>query len=465
MPRPLCWLPVLDNRPGPKYLRIADALAEDVQSGRLQPSARLPTHRELAWALGITVGTVSRAYAEAERRGLVVGEVGRGSYVRAGGRSPATMDMPELGGDNLIEMGINRPPAHLAADAFAAALLDLSRSNELSELINYSAHTGQWRHRVAGAAWIARDGFDVSPEQVLVTSGAQHAIAASLMAFTVPGDTVLVEALTWSGLRAAAALLHLNLRAVEMDDEGIVPDALAAAQRATGARLLYTMPTVHNPTTAVQSEDRRRAIAALARQADLTIIEDDVHGFLQADAPPPLAAFARERTIFVTGASKSVSPALRVGFTALPDNRLGRFSAAARANNWMAPPLMGEIMARWIRDGTAAELAERIRADSAQRQSVAREMLSGQCYRATDSSFHIWLCLPDRWRPGEFIEAMRERGVSVTPPDLFVPGRAEAPRWVRVALSATRTFDELRRGLSIVRDLLNRDPVPVLAVA
>ena len=90
----MTWLPSLGDRTGPKYLRIVDALAEDIYAGRLGVGARLPTHRDLAWRLGVTVGTVSRAYAEAERRGLLVGEVGRGSYVRAGARSAANLEMP-----------------------------------------------------------------------------------------------------------------------------------------------------------------------------------------------------------------------------------------------------------------------------------------------------------------------------------------------------------------------------------
>ena len=104
------WLPQVSDRPGPKYLRIADALAEDIYAGRLQPGERLPTHRDLAWHLKVTVGTVSRAYAEAERRGLLVGEVGRGSFVRPGARSQMTIAMPDAAEPSMIELGVNLPP-------------------------------------------------------------------------------------------------------------------------------------------------------------------------------------------------------------------------------------------------------------------------------------------------------------------------------------------------------------------
>lgn len=459
------WIPAVAERPGPKYLRIADALAEDIYSGRLKAGDRLPTHRDLAWRLGVTVGTVSRAYAEAERRGLVVGEVGRGSFVRPGARSAATLDMPHMGAPLSIEMGINRPPAHLGAPEFARALEELSRAPNLGDLMNYQAHTGRWEHRVAGAAWISRRGLQVEADNVMVTSGAEHAIAAALMGLTDPGDTVMVEELTWSGTRALSSLQRLLLKPVPMDEQGMLPDAFEAACKTSGARMLYTMPTLHNPTAAVMPIERRAEIAEIARTYGITIVEDDVYGFLEADAPAPLSTFAPERSIYITAASKSIAPCSRVGYAAVPSDRIGRFSAAARALNWMAPPITAEIISRWIQNGTADIVADRIRRDSAQRQAVAREELAGFDFATTQNSFHVWLHLPEPWRAQDLVAAATAQGVSLTSTELFVPGRAETPHAVRVSVSSTHDIDELRRGLRILTRVLRRQPAPCLAVA
>lgn len=459
------WSPSLNGRAGPKYLRIADALAEDVYAGRLAAGDRLPTHRDLAWRLGVTVGTVSRAYAEAERRGLVVGEVGRGSFVRPGARSAATLDMPHEGGPQAIELGINRPPAHVNAPEFAQALAELARSGDVVKLMNYQAHTGRWEHRAAGAAWLTRRGLTVGADDVLVTSGAEHAIAAALMGLTDPGDAVLVEELTWSGVRALASLQRLSLRPVAMDAEGIRPDAFEAACKTSGARMLYTMPTIHNPTTAVMSTERRAAIAAIARAYGITIVEDDVYGFLAEGAPAPLAAHAPERTIYITTASKTLAPCLRVGFAAVPADRIGRLSAAARALNWMAPPVTAEIVARWIGDGTADRLAARVVRETQARQRVAADLLEGFEYRSAPASFHVWLHLPEPWRAQDVVAAARTRGVSMTSTDLFVPGRSETPHAVRVSISAAPDREQLVQGLSTLARLLRRAPEPCLAVA
>ena len=459
------WLPSLNDRPGPKYLRIADALSEDVYAGRMAPGDRLPTHRELAWRLGVTVGTVSRAYAEAERRGLLVGEVGRGSYVKAGARSTATLAMPDAGGPAMIDLGINKPAAALSTPEFATAMTAMAQSGDLETLMNYQPHTGRWDHRAAGAEWIARRNLEVDASQVMLISGAEHGIAAALMGLTDPGDVVLVEELTWSGTRALGSLQRLTLKPVAIDQHGLIPEALDAACRASAARMLYTMPTVHNPTTVVMPAGRREQIAEIARTHGLTIVEDDVYGMLAKDAPPPLSAYAPERSIYITSASKSLAPCFRVGYAAVPLDRTGRFTAAARALNWMAPPIEAEILTRWIRSGVADQVTERIRADAVARLAIAARALEGFTFQATPGGFHLWLDLPEPWRAQDMVGAARERGVSMTSTELFVPGRAETPHAIRISICGTRTHAELRRGLSVVADMLQQSPEPCLAVA
>lgn len=461
------WMPSLTDRSGPKYLRITDALADAVKTGSLAGGERLPTHRELAWRLGVTVGTVTRAYAEAERRGLVVGEVGRGSFVRPAARSTASLAMPEEGHPQAIDLGMNRPPIEaVAGSEFAEVFEELSRSNRLLDLVNYQPQAGRLEHRAAVSAWLERRGLDVAPEAIVLTSGAQHAIAAALMAFADAGEPVLVDELTWSGTRAVASLLRLTLRGLPMDGEGVLPDALDAACRSGGVGIYYTTPTIHNPTTAVMSAERRRAVAEIARRHDLLIVEDNVYADMEEGAPPPLASFAPERTIYIGAVSKSMAPALRVGFAAMPVERLTRFIAAARASNWMAPPLMSEIAARWMADGTAESLLARIREESRQRQLIAAAALDGLCYRSRPTAFHVWLTLPEPWRSQEVVSAAALRGITLTPTELFVAGRGETPHCLRVALTSAPSRTDLERGLGVLRDLLlHGRPEPVLAVA
>src|SRR6266545_7156005 len=172
------WTPDLRQRSGPRYLAIAEALAEDAGGGRLRPGTRLPTHRDLADRLGVTVGTITRAYAEATRRGLVTGEVGRGTFVRARARPAAMAEGPEAG---LIDLSANLPPAAAVkqeAATLARTLAALARRKDLGRLLAYPPEGGAREHRAAGAEWIRRGGFATTVERVLVTSGSQHGMTA-----------------------------------------------------------------------------------------------------------------------------------------------------------------------------------------------------------------------------------------------------------------------------------------------
>jgi DNA-binding transcriptional MocR family regulator len=444
------WTPDLGRRRGPRYLAIAEALAEDAASGRLRPGTRLPTHRELAERLGMTVGTVTRAYAEAARRGLVSGEVGRGSFLRGGTGVELGASAP-----GLVDLSVNHPPV-LAGDEgapLARTLAALARRRDLGELLGYPPEGGAPEHREAGARWIRDAGLAASPEQVLVSSGSQHGMTAVFAALVRPGDVVATEALTYPGMRALAGLLHLRLLGLPLDREGLLPDALERACRSGTVKALYLIPTLQNPTASVMPEGRRREIARIVEAHGVVVVEDDVHSHLLADAPRPLACFAPERCIYLTGTAKSLAPGLRVGFVHAPQPLVPRLAAAIRATTWMAPPLTAEIAATWIRDGTADSIVRRRRKEAAARHRLALEALSGFDLDSHPAAYHLWLRPPEPWRGESFADAARRHGVLVTPPAAFAVGRA-MPDAVRVCLGGPRDREELERGISVLAQLL-----------
>ena len=312
------WTPNLAADASPRYRAIADQLGRDIASGNLAAGARLPTHRALATQIGVTVGTVSRAYAEAARLGLISGEVGRGTFVREQPLSETPFDIPDDEREALIDLSRNVPDPSAAAAPLREALAALTRSAELVDLLDYLPSAGSARHRAAGASWVGRSGLATNADEIVVTGGAQHAMWLALATLAKPGDTVLAAELTYPGLIGLTRLLRLRLEGLALDEEGIRPDALEAACRAHAPRVLYCIPTNQNPTAAVMSEGRRREIAAIAQRYDLALIEDDICGFLQADAPLSLSSFAPEQSFYVTSLSKCIAPGLRVGFLRAP---------------------------------------------------------------------------------------------------------------------------------------------------
>jgi DNA-binding transcriptional MocR family regulator len=458
------WTPALADYRGPRYRAIAEALAEDVRCGALAAGARLPTHRDLAWRLKVTVGTVSRAYAEAERRGLIAGEVGRGTFVRLPAPPPPLRFHAEQPGEDFIDLSVHRPRAVGEATVLAEALTQLAGAGDLAALMEYQPHAGRAAERAAGARWIERSGgLAASPEQVVVTTGGQHAMAAILAAVTEPGDTLAVEALTYPGIRAAASLFHLKIAPLALDEHGLVPGALAAACRSGRVRAAYVLPTLHNPTTAIMPLERRRALAEVAMRHEVMLIEDDVYGFLLEAPLPPLASLAPEHTFYLTSTSKSFMPALRVGYAHCPAAFVERVAGAMRATTYSAAPLMARIAARWIEDGTGERLVAAKRAEATQRQALVRRLLAQQTYRTHPAAAHLWLTLPEPWRAEEFAAAARRRGVGITPAAAFAAGR-QIPNAVRVCIGAPASLAELERGLERLVELLAAAPQHYLSV-
>ncbi|ADO73255.1 Transcriptional regulator, GntR family [Stigmatella aurantiaca DW4/3-1] len=463
------WTPELRGRSGPLYLAIADALAGDIAGGRLPAGTRLPTHRELAERVGVTVGTVTRAYAEAERRGLIGGEVGRGTYVRH--REPPRA-LPEpasaTGDEALIELGLNwpaTPPGDPPTQALRRTLESLQHAPQLSELLTYQPPVGLASHREAGAAWMGRFGPAVEPSQVVVCSGGQHAMEVALTALTRPGDTVLTEALTYPGMKVLAGQLHLRLQGVAMDAQGLVPEALEAACQSSGAKLLYCLPTFQNPTGGVMPRERRERIAAVVRAQGLNVLEDDAYGLLLDERPPTLCELVPERGYFIAGVSKLLAPGLRISYLAAPRQELHRLTEAMGLATRMTPPLTAEIAARWIREGTAEALVAGRRREAQERRALAQEVLGEALLPSPlPEGYHLWLRLPPPWRSEAFAAQARKSGVSVTSSEVFAVNTAVAPGAVRVCLGPPSTQALLEKGLRRLRDTLASGPEPLSSI-
>lgn len=458
------WQPDLDRFTGPRYRAIAEALALDLREGRLRAGDRLPTHRDLAWHLKVTVGTVSRAYAEAERRGLIAGEVGRGTFIR-GGEPPAPSALPPERGpepSGLLNLAQNHPMPGEETALFAQTLHAIADGPDLAELLRYQNHTGLPPARAAGAAWLGLAGAAATPERILVTAGGQHCLATILGAYANPGDVVATEAMTYPGLKAACQLRQVRLEGIAVDEHGVLPDAFAAACRQWPIRMLYLTPNISNPLAGILPLERRRAIVEIARRHDVLIVEDDVYGFL-IDRPLPFAALAPERTFLVTSLSKSAAPGLRIGFILAPADRVDRLALAVRSTIWMVAPLMVEIATRWITSGIAERLAQTKRREAAERQVMARRVL-GPDVMGHPNAYHLWLPLDERWRASEFVTEARRLGIAVTGANAFTVGRVAPMNGVRVCLGTVADVGMLETALQTLRDLRGSEPDPLQSI-
>jgi DNA-binding transcriptional MocR family regulator len=439
------------------YHRIADALAADIAAGRLRPGDRLPPQRQFARRRGIAASTASRVYGELVRRGLAVGEVGRGTFVRAGKPAPEPA-LAEPGGARVdLELNFSVLPQQSAM--LARSLRRLTSEGALASALQPVGVSGTGAAREATAALLSLDGWSPDPRHVLFTGNGRQSIAGAVAALVPTGERLGVEALTYPVVKALAVRLGVTLVPLAVDEAGVLPDAVAAAHRAAPLRAVYLQPTLHNPLGVSMTDQRRADIAETLRQHDIYAIEDRIYSFLRDDLPP-LAAIAPERTIVVDSLSKRLSPGLTLGFTVPPPRLLDRVASAVRSGAWAAQGFAVDAATCWLTDGTVTAVEQAKRQDAAARQRTVRERLAGFAVTADPHAYHCWWELPDPWRADTFVAAAARRGIAVTPAAAFAVVPGHAPNAVRLALSSP-TPDSLSAALDVLASLASSTPEDV----
>jgi DNA-binding transcriptional MocR family regulator len=442
------WVPTISESQGPLYQRIVSALEGDIAAGRLVRGQQLPTHRALARVLGVDLTTVTRAYGEARRRGLIDAQVGRGSFVSETSVRPMTESAPEV----RIDLSMNVPPHPLEAQLDERILhgFDAIRQKSgLTAFLNYLEPGGSERERAVAARWLRARVPHAAAERMVIYPGTQAILFNLLMQLAQPGDAVLTEDVTFPGIRAAAARLGVRLVGVAMDAGGIIPEALAKACRAHQPKGVYLIPTLHNPSTATLSPERRTAIASIIRSANTVLIEDDAYGLLNPVASP-IANLVPERSYLATTLSKCIAPALRVSYLLVPDLAAQQdMRARLQASAQMPPPLMVALATQWIESGIAERIIGAIRNEAAGRQQLAARALKGLSFAAGRAGHHIWLTLPAEWRREDFVAYLLRSGLAVVGSEAFTVG-ANPPPALRISLGAARNRAELGEGLRLL---------------
>ncbi|MFW8933135.1 PLP-dependent aminotransferase family protein [Klebsiella sp. C311] len=433
-----------------RYKAVVDRYAQAIRSGQLPAGSRLPTHRTLAAGERISLATATRVYRELEEMGLVSGETGRGTFVRDLSLPPGHGVDQQVVAADVVDLNFNYPSLPEQGDALREALRQLAMAADIDSHLRYQPHAGRLAERDIIARHLTCQHFAPDAENVLIVNGAQHGLAVTVMGLLRPGDVVAVDALTYSGFKALAALYHLELAAIPCRPEGPDLQALHTLCQQRRVRAVYTMPTLHNPLGWVLNTGQRQALADLARQHDLLIIEDAAYARLVSHPPPPVVSYAPERTVYVTGFSKNIATGLRVGVVISPPRYRPEIERAIRATTWNTPTLISSLICAWIEDGTVARFETQKRQDARQRQQVAREVLCGLPVVSHPDSYFVWLPLGEESRADRLANALMERRISVSTAEPFCVS-ATIPQALRIALGSV-PFDSLRPALLSVRD-------------
>ncbi len=455
-PYKLDWVPEISNSDAERYVAIAEVIGDAIRSGRLRAGQRLPPTRLLAYTLGLNPGTVHKAYRLAMKRGLIDGEVGRGSFVRGSAVSSVTWPN-ENPYDRSIDFCDNYPCLVRMHSTLRKHLARVGDAPYFGQLLQYQQNSALPSHKSVACAWIMRFGVEAHDQNVLITNGALHAGFISLLTLCRAGDTILTEEFTSQAIKGAAARLKLRIRGVRMDRNGIIPEHLQELLRREKFAAAYLVPTLHNPTATVLTHSRRRRVAELLSSYGVPFIEDDVFAPLLVDPPPPVSSFAQDKGFYVAGLSKAIAPGLRLAFLKVPDQYYQDALANLRITTWLASPLMMEMACNIISGGDADRMIKAQRIEIGKRQAMANKILADSDLGGDHNALHLWLKLPDPWRAAQFKDELARREVLVVSSDAFAIERSNQTHAIRISLGTPPSEAKVMEGLKIIRDTLCRN--------
>ncbi len=326
-----------------KYIVLIQSMRAVIRSGALKPGFKMPPVRTMAWDLGITPGTVARAYKIAANEGLVETTVGRGTFVSGqhiADPSPEPL-ITMVAPDAYNYRGVRVPD--VGQDKVIRDVMSKLSMQSDGTYIDYPTSLTDIAARRAVRDWIGPDRvgrFDA--DDVVLGLGAQNSVMMTLQAVLHgPTPVILTEELAYPGVRHAARLLRAQLIGVEMDEHGVRPDRLEEALRKHSGQVFITSAELHSPTTIRTTLARKQEIARLAQKYQLQIIEDDCHCLTRPEEPA-YRGICPERAWFISSLTKRSQPRCALGM------QLPRTGRGPQPRRWHSHRFMACLNRSWI---------------------------------------------------------------------------------------------------------------------
>ncbi len=451
-------IPLNHNDDTPLYRQIQQFMAQQIRAGTLTANMQLPASRQLANSLGVSRMTVINAYAELEAEGLVQSLQGSGTFVTppfeliGNNRSGEVAQWPlwqqslpqhpfvrlmepyETAVSNATHPDLIRFTSGMgtteifSSDEFRKTLQSVLRRDG-ADAMGYgdSKHGGYKPLRTTIAHILGREGIPAHPENVLITSGSQQAIAVVARLLTRPGDTILVENPTYEGGLDLFYGLGLKLVGIPVDNEGMQMDKLEEALRTSHPRLIYTIPTFHNPTSISMSTQRRQQLVELAHHYNVPIVEDDFAGDLRIEGhtQPALKALDRHHNvIYVNTFSKALVPGLRIGYLVASGPVYEQLMIRKRNEDRASSDLMQRALDAYITVGKYQSHLRKVnriyrRRRNAMLNALQHYMPSGVTWQKPYGGLFLWLELPPSIDVEHLFHKALRLGVAFVPGSVF----------------------------------------------
>ncbi|WP_170480491.1 PLP-dependent aminotransferase family protein [Ruegeria arenilitoris] len=458
------WPESLPRAKGAKYTLVADTIRKAIENKTLEVGAKLPPVRELAYRLRITPGTVARAYTILTDEGLLLAEVGRGTFV-APPKSPILDDVWSRQLHLLEEKNENHVSLfspHLADVGQVALIRECLQKVAKADpwlFLNYPTRDAYKPMRQVVAEWLSDLPLGaLTHDDIVLTHGGQNGLCLVFQTILQGAKpVVLVEDLSYAGFRRAGELMRAEVIGIRMDKWGVDPDAMDHVLRQTPAQAVCVSPEVQNPTGLHTPLERRKEIVEVARRHNVQIVEDDCYRMGEA-REPSFRALAPERGWHVSSISKILTPALRIGFAIAPRERSADLRRSAEYGYFGLAQPLAELTRLLLSDPRTREVASDVRKRMGEYVRVAVNVLGGfDLNWAPDVPF-LWLNLPAGWRSAAFSRAAEREGIQLRSADEFALRDGRAPNAVRIAINGHVSLNRFENAMVRLRTLLDNPP-------
>jgi DNA-binding transcriptional MocR family regulator len=426
-----------------KYMALVSSIEAAISSGALQPGEKLPSNREISEASGVTVATVSRAMGVAARRGLVEARVGSGTFVCDLQNSETQVEI------SAADLSLNTLPTSVVGSLLDKAMAKLPSEILHESLFSYRSYEPSKMHSQLASAWLANQVGSFNARNIICTAGVHQGLLAAFKTLLRPGDSIVCESLTYTGIKRIAEFAGVRLIGAQCDEDGVIPESITEALQASGARVVVLAPTMHNPTTSTLSLARRESIAAILRAQNVMLIEDGVNVPLANDDISAITSLIPDRSIYLTGLSKCVASGFRLGYAVVPAAYMTAFHEALVSTQWIGPGVYNLLAESILADGTLAECIDLHRTEARARVHLARLAIPS-IKDAKSAGYHVWVPCTTVSQADDLCARSMQAGVKVSPGSHFTVSNVGAPAGYRISLGTLSSRDELEIALRIL---------------
>lgn len=451
------WVPTLESSNLPLFQMIAKSIESDIQSGKLLHGVKMPPQRVIANYLGINHGTVTRAYKLCEEKGLLKGIIGKGTFVSGSAGLPVEL-LTDHEDQDIISLGMALPVYEMNP-LIEQRIKEVLPSIDYNVVLKYCPPEGHLKHRYIAANWLKQYGIEALPENMIISSGTQNALAVILMTLFDKSDRMIVDEFTYTGLKSLAKYLGIILVPVKGDLTGMDLEALEQVCHREKAKGIYLMPDCQNPTSVNLSEEKRQAISQIIRKHDLLLIEDGTCSFTAEKKTIPISTRIPERSFYIHGTSKVLNPTFRISFMVTPSSYAQRLQNGINNLVWMASPFNAEVVTLLIATGKYDDIeAQKIKI-LRDRNALFNDVFKGFSYIPAETALFRYLELPKDRDAQEVEKAALELGVQVFSVNRFLAGMNPHHQAIRVSISSAKDQASLVEGMEIIKKLLSEEEV------